>query len=649
MKEVSLGELLQELAEERNFDLRGYKVTSVERRFRHRMFQLKISNYSSYSDYIRRNPAEINDLLNTVLINTTQFFRDPQGWDLLRTEVLPKLTATLKPGDSFRAWSAGCASGEEPYSLAILLREHFGHHAREYDLKVYATDVDEDALNIARRGEYSMEKLRYVPRNWREKYFDPADKTARIGRHIRRMAIFGRSNLALDAPISHLNLLLCRNVLIYFDSELQAQTLSRLHFALQPAGVLMLGKSESQLIGSSLFSVLNPKWRIFQRREVENRERARKLRFVVPRQVDPVVKKTRQDDSLIKLCQDALLQTLEPSIILVDPSGVVISENQASRRLWDLDTDSIVGKPLKETAVAKRCPELLEHLEAVRSVPNKSSRFEFSMTGDKGERDLALTVKAVNEADGRHVATLIYADDITPRKKLQHTVQQLEATGQELQTTNRELETTNEELQATNEELETTSEELQSTNEELETTNEELQALNEELGTTNEELEVRSKEVDELNARYSETLERMPWPLLLVSEQGKVQFWNAAATRMFGLEAKSIIGLQLNQVPVSEKLRGILARNHREVLARGRAKSVRDCQIELNSFRGCVDVQFTPLSDNGTRSVIITMQVTPGNGGGRAPSGRTAKGAPSKRRGNPGKKKSSKKKSKSRR
>jgi two-component system, chemotaxis family, CheB/CheR fusion protein len=649
MREVSLRELLQELAEERKFDLRGYKLTSVERRFRHRMFQLKITDYSSYSDYIRRNPAEINDLLNTVLINTTQFFRDPQGWELLRTEILPKLTATLKPGDSFRAWSAGCASGEEPYSLAILLREHFGQQARDYDLKVYATDVDEDALDVARRGDYSTDKLRYVPRHWRENYFYPADKTARVGRDIRRMVIFGCSNLAIDAPISHLHLLLCRNVLIYFDSPLQRQTLTRLHFALEPAGVLMLGKSESQLIGNTLFSVLNPKWRIFQRREVDNRERARELRFVAPRQVDPVAKAPRQDDSLIKLCHNALLQTLEPSVILVDPGGVVISENQASRRLWGRGNESIVGKPLKDTPIAERCPELLERLEAVRKPPHEPSRFEFSITGDEGERDVALTVKPVNEQDGKHVATLIYAEDITPRKKLQHTIHELQATGQELQATNRELETTNEELQATNEELETTSEELQSTNEELETTNEELQALNEELGTTNEELEVRSKEVDELNARYSETLERMPWPLLLVSENGKVQFWNTAATRMFGLEAKSIIGLQLSQVPVSEKLRSLLTRNHRDVLARGRGKAVRDFEIEMNSFTGSVDMQFVPLPDERSRSVIIALQVTPGNGGGRALSGGRSNRAQSKRNANPRKNKSSKKKSKRKR
>lgn len=640
MKEFNLRELLQELAEERKFDLRGYKITSLERRFRHRMFQLKIDDYSNYSDYIRRNPAEVNDLLNTVLINTTQFFRDPQAWNVLRTEILPKMTAKLKPGDTFRAWSAGCATGEEVYSIAILLREQFGPRAFEYDLKVYASDVDEDALNVARRGEYAIDKLRYVPAEWRDKYFHSEDKIARVRHDIRRMAIFGRSNLALDAPISHLSLLLCRNVLIYFDSPLQAQTLTRLHLALDPGGVLMLGKSESQLTGSALFSVLNQEWRIFQAREVNDRERARGLRLLTPRQVEPVVNtRNREEDNLIKLCHDALLHTLEPSVILVDPRGVVINQNEASRRLWSLDNESIVGKPLMETNIPKRCPELLPRLETLHSSPTQTSRFEFSPDSDLGQRNLAVTIKPVNKPDGGHVATLIYAEDITPSKRLQHTIHELEATGQVLQNTNRELETTNEELQATNEELETTSEELQSTNEELETTNEELQALNEELGTTNEELEVRSKEVDELNARFSETLEHMPWPLLLVSEQGRVQFWNAAVTRMFGLEAKSVIGLQLSQVPVSEKLRSLLARSHREVLSRGRAKNVR-CQIEMNSFRGFADIQITPLTDDPSSSVIITLRAS-GNLKDKRPSGRQASRPAGKRRGsNPARNKS---------
>jgi two-component system, chemotaxis family, CheB/CheR fusion protein len=617
MSEVTLRDLLQELAEQRKFDLRGYKISSVERRFRHRMFQLKIGSYSEYAEYLRDRPDEVNHLLNTVLINVTAFFRDPPAWEILRHDLLPQLTAHLKMGDPFRVLSAGCASGEEPYSVAILLAEHFGDRLAAYDIKVYATDVDEEALNVARRGEYTAEKLQFIPAEWRKKYFVGGGKTSRIARDVRHMAIFGRSNLASDAPISHVNLLLCRNVLIYFDLPLQRQILRRLHYALQPGGLLMLGKSESQLAQSSLFSVVNAKWRIFQPREVNTRDRARGISVARPR--EGLLTKTRQEDGLLKLYHDAILQTLEPSVVVVDPRGVIISDNEASRRLWKLGSGPTVGKPLSETAIPMYCPELLGRLETLRSSPNQTWRFEFSMRRDENTEDqqIAVTVKAVITQAGAHVATLIYAEDISPRRKLQHTVEELETTSEELQSANEELETTNEELQSTNEELETTNEELQSTNEELETTNEELQALNEELGTTNEELEVRSKELDELNERYSETLERMPWPLLLVSTEGNVEFWNASAARMFGLGSKSVIGLSLSQLPLTEELRGVIARNYREALARGKPKFVRECHVDMDSFTGYVNLQFTPLANKHSRNVIVAFEALPGGSGNK--------------------------------
>ena len=153
-KEVNLRELLQELAEERNFDFRGYKPATLDRRFRRRMFQLNLGNYAEYAEYIRQRPDEIDQLLNTILINVTGFFRDPPAWELLRNELLPKILTHLKPGHSFRAWSAGCATGEEPYSIAMLLAEHFGNHIQEYDIKIYATDIDEEALSLAARGVF---------------------------------------------------------------------------------------------------------------------------------------------------------------------------------------------------------------------------------------------------------------------------------------------------------------------------------------------------------------------------------------------------------------------------------------------------------------------------------------------------------------
>src|SRR5690348_2760347 len=265
----NLQELLRELAKVRDLDFRGYKSGSLERRLRKRLGQLSLNTFSEYLEYFRANPEEINQLLSVVLINVTDFFRDPPAWEALRREAFPALFAKIEPGSVFRAWCAGCASGEEVYSLAMLIAEHLGPSLRDIDVKLYATDQDEDALNIARRGEYSLDHLSHVRPEWRHKYFQPFGTTmVRVGRDIRRLAIFGRSNLVSDAPISHVNLLVCRNVLIYFDLNLQREVLQRFHYALEDGGVLFLGKSESQLRGFSVFRAINSKWRIFQRAPV---------------------------------------------------------------------------------------------------------------------------------------------------------------------------------------------------------------------------------------------------------------------------------------------------------------------------------------------------------------------------------------------
>src|SRR5215467_9696210 len=263
-KEFTLKDLLQELAELRGFDFRGYKRTTLERRFRKRMFQLNQGSYVEYAQYVRDNPDEINELLNTLLINVTEFFRDPPAWEILRHDILPPLIKHLKPGHTFRVWSAGCASGEEAYSIAIILGELFGPRISDYDVKIYATDIDDQELTMARRGEYSVEGVRRIRPEWREKYLQ-GKGPMRVSRDIRRLVIFGKSNLGQYAPISHVNLLICRNVLIYFDSTLQKQILQRLHYALEPGGILFLGKSESQLTNSTQFRRLNARWRIFQR------------------------------------------------------------------------------------------------------------------------------------------------------------------------------------------------------------------------------------------------------------------------------------------------------------------------------------------------------------------------------------------------
>src|SRR5262249_34024729 len=391
-KDVTLKELLQELAEQRNFDFRGYKKTTLERRFRRRMFQLNLADYAQYGDYISRHPDEVNQLLNTLLINVTEFFRDPPAWEILRHEILPNLLKRIKPGHSLRAWSAGCASGEEPYSIAILLAEHFGPRIQEYDIKIYATDIDDDALNSARRGEYSLDAVRRVRPEWREKYFH-GKGLLRINREIRRLVIFGRSNLAQDAPISHVNLLVCRNMLIYFDSDLQRQILTRLHYALDAGGVLFLGKSESQLTNSQQFRRLNARWRIFQRitsvAALDERSEPR------AESAEPVANqdaRTSQELDGLRQQHHYLLETLRIGVFALGPDETIIQHNTAVFTLCGLPPANLTGKRLADTDLFMRVPDLGTQLQSTR-VNNESARFPARIRLGSDEKLIEVTIR----------------------------------------------------------------------------------------------------------------------------------------------------------------------------------------------------------------------------------------------------------------
>ena len=613
-KDVSLKDLLQELAEQRNFDFRGYKKTTLERRFRRRMFQLNLADYADYSDYIQKHPDEINHLLSTILINVTEFFRDAPAWEILRHEILPNVLKRIKPGHSFRVWSAGCASGEEPYSIAILLAEHFGSRIQDYDVKIYATDIDEDALNTARRGEYSVDAVRRIRTEWREKYFH-GKSMMRVNREIRRLVIFGRSNLGQDAPISHVNLLVCRNVLIYFDSDLQKQILTRLHYALEPGGILFLGKSESQLTNSGQFQRLNARWRIFQRITsspvVENgaEERVEAAEIAA----NGIARSNQELDGL-RQQHRYLMETLRMGVFSLSPEDVITQHNTAALTLCGLAPANLIGKHLPDTDLFIRIPELGGQIQATR-LNNESSRFPTRVKIGSEEKLLEVSIRPLLDERGQRGGTLIYLDDQTVQEKLQTTVEELESTSEELQSANEELETTNEELQSTNEELETTNEELQSTNEELETTNEELQSLKEELETTNQELEERTKELDQVNSVYAQTLEKIRLPVMLVNVDRRIEFWNQMALRLFGFKVKPPVDLTLEQLPLSENIRNLLIRRHRSVLTKQQPVVVRG--VDLGSrFHSPADIHFSLIPrEDRTHSILIMFEPHPVDGG----------------------------------
>ena len=605
-KDVALKELLQELAEERNFDFRGYKKTTLERRFRRRMFQLNLPDYAQYGEYIRKHPDEANQLLNTLLINVTEFFRDPPAWEILRHEILSGLLKRLNPGHSFRAWSAGCASGEEAYSIAILLAEHFGPRIQDYDIKIYATDIDDDALNSARRGEYSLDAVRRVRPEWREKYFH-GKGLLRVNREIRRLVIFGRSNLGQDAPISHVNLLTCRNVLIYFDSDLQKQILTRLHYALEPGGILFLGKSESQLTNSPQFQRLNARWRIFQRitSSLVTDERAERREELAD--VASNGDRTNHEAENLRQQHRYLMETLRIGVFSLSADDTITQHNTAALTLCGLAPANLIGKRLPDTDLYIRIPELGGQLQATR-LNNESSRFPTRIKIGHEEKLLEVSIRPLLDERAQRCGTLIYLDDQSVQEKLQTTVEELEATSEELQSANEELETTNEELQSTNEELETTNEELQSTNEELETTNEELQSLNEELETTNQELGERTKELDQVNSVYSQTLEKIRLPVMLVNQERRIEFWNTMALRLFGFKSKPPVDLTVDQLPLSESMRSLLMRRHRAVLVKKEPMISRSQDLGPR-YGSLADIHFSiiPREDH-SQSVLIMFE-----------------------------------------
>src|SRR5687767_13705810 len=227
------------------------------------MIEIGIGSYSDYLDYLELHADEFTALFNTILINVTGFFRDPEAWGFLRTEVLPPLVAAKGSTETLRVWSAGCASGEEAYTLAILLAELLGPAEVRDRVKIYATDDDEEALTHARHGSYSEREIRGVPTDLLDRYFDLTGGRYVFRKDLRRSVIFGRNDLVQDAPISRIDLLVCRNTLMYLNAETQSRILSRFHFALGDGGILFLGKAEMLLSHGSLFLPIDLKRRVF--------------------------------------------------------------------------------------------------------------------------------------------------------------------------------------------------------------------------------------------------------------------------------------------------------------------------------------------------------------------------------------------------
>ncbi len=532
--------LLDYIKHNRGFDFTGYKRPSLMRRVQIRMQATDIETYRDYIDYLEVDPEEFSHLFNTILINVTSFFRDRSVWEYVEKELVPKIIARKNLSkERIRVWCAGCACGQEAYTLAMVLAEVLGVEEFHQKVKIYATNIDEIALNYARLATYKAKEVEGIPEPLLERYFKHINDAYIFCPDLRRSVIFGRHDLLQDPPISRIDLLSCRNTLMYFNAETQAKIISRFHFALNDGSFLVLGKAELLLSSTDSFMPLNLKRRVFAKITQENR-RQYFMGSNYDRNREP---NTSLDYSFLR---DAAFDVNYFAQIIVDINGLLILANEQARLLFDLNSQ-VINRPLQELEISYRPIELRSLIDQVinshRAITLHSVGWAIT---DGTVRYFDVQTTPLYDSRQNLLGVSIVFTEVSRYKKLQeeveHANQELEMAYEELQSSNEELETTNEELQSSNEELETTNEELQSTNEELETMNEELQSSNEELQSINSELRLRSEELNQANGFLEAIFNSMVGGVAVLSRELIIQIWNEKNEDLWGLRSQEVLG-----------------------------------------------------------------------------------------------------------
>ncbi|HEV7459389.1 MAG TPA: CheR family methyltransferase [Solirubrobacteraceae bacterium] len=583
--------LLDYLARTRAFDFTGYKPGSVARRITKRMHEVGVEGYSEYIDYLEVHPDEFEALFNTILINVTGFFRDREPWDRLESEAVPRILEAKGSDDPIRVWSAGCAAGQEAYSVAMVLAEALGLEEYTSRVKIYATDVDEEALTQARHGSYDEKEVADVPEVLRERYFTTENGRCVFRKNLRGSVIFGRNDLVQDAPISRIDLLLCRNTLMYFHAETQERILGRFHFALNPSGIMFLGKSEMLTRHGDLFSPLDHEHRLFV-----------KIGAGRPRERDEVREPGPDSSAAMgELVRDAAADIVPVAQVLIDAGDHVIAINQEARTLFGVGVKDI-GRPLHDLRLSYRPVELRAAIEEVKRHPQSIELGEVEWTTPTEEARRLVVRLAPLIADGNLEGISIVFVDVSRFADLERELASLKS----------QTETALEELQTTSEELETTNEELQSTNEELETTNEELQSTNEELATVNEQLRERTLEAVSVNTFLEGILATLPSGVIVVDRDLTVQLWNRQSEEMWGLRADEVSGQPLLELDIGLPLDDLEA-TVRGCLSDGAVTAPVDLSA-VNRRGRAVDLRVTcrPLeSSKGVGGVIVLLDTKP--------------------------------------
>ncbi len=536
-------------------DFALYKKSTIQRRIERRMYVHETNDAEVYHRYLQEHPEEISLLFKELLISVTNFFRDPEAYTALKEKVFPAFLQDKSSDYQVRIWVPGCATGEEVYSIAIVLREYMDEVNRDYKVQIFGTDIDEDTINVARTGFYPSNIAIDVSAERLRRFFVKEEDGFRIKKELRESVVFALQNVIRDAPFTKLDLVSCRNLLIYFDAELQNRIIPLFHYSLKPGGVLFLGSSESIGSHADLFTVYDKRWKFYRRKETLalHPPALGALPWTVERGGKEAVAETKPKEIMPSELARKVLENFMPPSVLVNAKGDILHVQGRTGKYLE---------PAPGTAVMNVIGMAREGLQmelraAIHNVSLHRTQVVYRnlRVRTNGEfQSINLRVVPVPDTDTVKELMLVIFEDVAEvpepeevskkkggskqtqsRRRITELERDLKYTRESLQATIEELQASNEELKSANEELQSTNEELQSTNEELETSKEEMQSVNEELATVNSELQLKIEQLSRAENDMRNLLDSTNIGIVFLDGDLRLKRFTSEATKVINL------------------------------------------------------------------------------------------------------------------